>query len=223
MESLAEYARPGFDPARVHPDVRDLYEQTDSFEMTVAATWHFPYSLGARMASRWTSRIEQLNLPGPDDDSKRVSSDLFALDESAASADPRDDPRLWVRADAETDEGVFVAIYASFVDGGERFVDIAVPLPGANLATVLRMDHYGEGITLTTDCPGGGLYLHTDVGAFELPASQRFRVSPVRASDAPAGTDVARTESDVLADQRISLFGLPLVTVRYAATRNRTP
>ncbi|WP_122091324.1 hypothetical protein [Halalkalicoccus subterraneus] len=222
MGSLADYARPGFDPARVHPNVRDLYERTDDFEMTVAATWHFPYSLGAPMASRWTSRIEQLNLPGPGADSKRVSSDLFALEESAASADPRDDPRLWIRTDAATGEGVFVAVYASFVDDGERFVDIAVPLPGANLSTVLRMDHYGKGITLTTACPGGGLYLHTDVGAFALPASQCFRVSPAGGTKVPASTDAARTEGDVLADQRISLFGLPLVTVRYAATRNRT-
>lgn len=218
MDSLADYARPGFDPDAVHPDVRALYERTASFEMTVAAEWHRPYALGARLASRWTSRVEQLNLPGPDGDAKRVSSELFALAEPAASADPRDDPRLWVRTDGDTGEAVFVAIYASYVDSGERFVDIAVPLPGANLSTVLRMEHDGAGVALTTDCPDGGLYLHTGAGAFRLPADQRFRVSPVGDPNAPFSDDFG-SDADVLAEQRISLFGLPLVTVRYAAAR----
>ncbi|ADJ16549.1 hypothetical protein [Halalkalicoccus jeotgali] len=219
-ESLEDYARSGFDPNAVHPDVRALYEETATFGMSVAATWHFPYSLGARVASRGTSRIEQLNLPGPGGDSKRVSSDLFALAEPAAETDPRDDPRLWIRTDDDTGEGVFVAIYASYVDGDERFVNIAVPLPHTNLATVLRMEHYGDGIALTTDCPDGGLYLHTRTMAFKLPASQRFRVSP--AHDSPGSVaDSARNEAAVLADQRISLLGLPLVTVRYTATRER--
>ncbi|MDS0293841.1 hypothetical protein [Halogeometricum luteum] len=218
MGSLDDYARPGFDPGAVHPDVRALYERTASFGMTVDAEWHRPYALGARLASRVTSRIEQLNLPGPGEDRKRVSSDLFALADAAAADDPREDPRLWVRTDDETGEAVFVAVYASYVDAGERFVDIAVPLPGANLSTVLRMEHDGAGVALTTDCPDGGLYLHTAAGAFRLPAAQRFRVLP--ADDLGSsfdGFEEFGDEADVLAEQRISLLGLPLVTVRYAA------
>lgn len=217
MDSLVDYARIGFDPDTVHPDVRALYEQTTTFEMTITATWHHPYSLGAHLAGRWTRRIEQLNLPGPGGDPKRVSSELFTLAEPAATADPRDDPRLWVRTDNDTDEGIFVAIYASYVEDGERLVNIAVPLPGTSLATVLRIEHYGEGVALTTDCPTGGLYLHTAAGALRLPASQRFRVAP--AHDPAAPTKDFPIEADVLADQRIYLFGLPLVTVRYAATQ----
>ncbi|MFC7176526.1 hypothetical protein [Halosegnis marinus] len=220
MESLAAYARPGFTPDGVHPDVRALYEHTSDFEMTLDATWHRPFRLGARLASRWTDRVEQLNLPGPGGDPKRLRSDLADLAAWAAREDPREEPRLWIRTDTRTDDGVFVAVYASHVRDGERFVNIAVPLPGANLATVLRMRHRGDGIELTTDCPDGGLYLHTGAGAFALPASQRFLVLPGRdpaAPDPPAGVD--RYDADVLARQRIRLFGLPLVTVRYAAVR----
>ena len=215
MASLDAYARPGFDPEAIHPDVRALYERTSEFGMTLTATWHRPFRLGACLASRWTSRIEQLNLPGPGDPPKRVTSDLFAL--AAPETDPRDDPRLWVRT-ADDGEGVFVAVYASHVADGERVVNVAVPLPGASLATVLRMAHHGTGLELTTDAPDGGLYLHTDAGAVTLPASQRFRVAPASdpaAPDPPAGV----TDATVLADQQIRLCGLPLVTVRYAATR----
>lgn len=236
LESLDAYARPGFDPDGVHPAVRALYERTSEFRMTVDATWHRPFRLGARLAARWTSRVEQLNLPGPGGAPKRLDSDLAELAPHAAAEDPRDGPRLWLRTDAETGEGVFTAVYASHRRGGEpaadtsdgqpapgdeRFVNVAVPLPGASLATVLRMDHLGDGLELTTECPNGGLYLHTDAGAFRLPASQRFRVAPARDPAAPAPPDgVDRYDADVLADQRIRLVGLPLVTVRYAATRD---
>lgn len=217
MASLDAYARPDFDPDAVHPDVRALYERTSEFEMAVSATWHRPFRLGARLASRWTSHIEQLNLPAPGDDSKQVTSDLFALAPAAASEDPREDPRLWVRTTADG-EGVFVAIYATHVADGERVVNVAVPLPGASLATVLRLTHHGTGVALTTDAPDGGLYLHTDAGAFSLPASQRFRVTPADDPEAPAPPETP-FDADVLADQRIRLCGLPLVTIRYAATR----
>jgi len=234
LESLDAYARPGFDPDGVHPVVRALYERTSEFRMTVDATWHRPFRLGARLAARWTSRVEQLNLPAPGDAPKRLDSDLAELAPHAAAEDPRDAPRLWLRTDRETGDGVFTAVYASHVDDAlatdgsdagpaadaERLVNVAVPLPGASLATVLRLAHLGDGLELTTDCPTGGLYLHTDAGAFRLPASQRFRVAPARDPAAPAPPDgVDRYDADVLADQRIRLFGLPLVTVRYAATR----
>ena len=235
VESLDVYARPGFDPEGVHPAVRALYERTSEFRMTLDATWHRPFRLGARLAARWTSRVEQLNLPGPGGEPKRLDSELAELATHAAVEDPREDPRLWLRTDAETGEGVFTAVYASHCrdggaaegapddrtgSGGERFVNVAVPLPGASLATVLRIAHLGDGLELTTDCPAGGLYLHLDAGAFRLPASQRFRVAPARDPTVPAPPDgVDRYDADVLADQRIRLFGLPLVTVRYAATR----
>ncbi|MFB6128079.1 MAG: hypothetical protein ABEJ79_12420 [Halolamina sp.] len=219
MASLSAYARPDFDPDTVDPAVRALYERTADFGLTLTATWHRPFRLGARLASRVTSRVEQLNLAGPGGSPKRVSSDLFELAEPAATADPREAPRLWVRTDDDTGEAVFVAVYASHTVGDERLVNVAVPLPGASLATVLRMTDRGDGLELTTDCPDGGLYLHTDAGAFELPACQRFHVSPSdgpAAPDPPTGVDPAA--ADVLAAQRIRLLGLPLVTIRYAAT-----
>ncbi|MFB6117396.1 hypothetical protein [Halosegnis sp.] len=220
MESLDAYARPGFDPNGVDPVVRALYEQTADFEMTLDATWHRPFRLGARLAARVTARIEQLALPAPGDTPKEVESDLAALAGHAAAADPRDGPRLWVRTDRASGSGVFVAVYGSHLRDGERLVNVAVPLPGCSLATVLRVEHAGDGLALTTDCPDGGLYLHTKHGGFRLPAGQRFRVAPASDPTAPAPPDSVDPQTvDVLAVQRIRLCGLPLVTVRYAATQ----
>ncbi|WP_255151572.1 hypothetical protein [Halorarius halobius] len=213
MDDLATYARPDFDPGRVDPAVRALYEHTADFEMTLAADWHRPFRAGAAVAARATSRLEQLNLPGPGEGTRTVESRLCRLD----APDPRDDPRLWVRTDRATGEAVFVAVYASHVRDGERLVNIAVPLPGANLSTVLRMRHLDSGLELTTDCPTGGLYLVTPVGAFALPASQRFRVYPGAHPDAPDAPD--GRPADVLATQAMWLAGARFLTVRYAARR----
>ena len=121
---------------------------------------------------------------------------------------------------------MFVALYASTapeptdVETPERLVNVAVPLPDASLATVMRLAHYGDGLELSTDCSSGGLYLHTKYGGFALPASQRFRVGPAADIDSPDPPDgVDRRNVAVLADQRIRLCGVPLVTVRYAACR----
>lgn len=206
MDSLDAYESESFDPDRVDRDVRALYEQTSEFEMTVDATWHRPFRLGARAASRLTSRVEQLNLPGPGEEPKRVESDLARLAEPAASRDPRDDPRLWIRTEPDG-TGVFTAIYASYEHEGKRRVDIAVPLPSANLSTVLAVDNDDAGIELTTDCPNGGLYLTTPVGAMSLPADQWFRVRPT------AG------EAAAVARQYIRFCGVPLVTIRYDVVR----
>ncbi|RNJ25365.1 hypothetical protein [Halosegnis longus] len=206
MDSLDAYESESFDPDRVHPDVRALYEQTSEFEMRVDATWYRPFRLGARVASRLTSRVEQLNLPGPGDAAKRVESDLATLAEPAASRDPREAPRLWIRTEPDG-TGVFTAIYASYEREDDRRVDIAVPLPSANLSTVLAVHNDDAGIELTTDCPDGGLYLTTPVGAISLPADQRFRVQP------------APGEPAAVARQYIRLCGVPLVTIRYDVFR----
>lgn len=213
MDDLVSYARPGFDPDRVDPAVRALYERTADFEMTLAADWHRPFRTGAALAARSTSHLQQLNLPGPGAGPRTVESALYRLD----APDPRDDPRLWVRTDRETGEAVFVAVYASHVRDGERLVNIAVPLPGCNLSTVMRMRHLGAGLELTTDCPTGGLYLVTPAGPLALPASQRFRVYPGWHVDAPRSPD--GPPADVLASQELWLAGTKFLTVRYAARR----
>ena len=227
MDDLAAYARPGFDPDRVAPLVREFYERTAEFDMEYAVRWHAPFRLGAALASTLTARIRQLNLPGRSTTGGRLHSRFV---EVRPESDPREGARAWIRTD---DEGraVFVAVYASHERDGERFVNIAVPLPFGNLSTVLRIDHLddgtagadaggdpadgdvpeaathsGTGVRLHTDDPGDpGLYLRTPFGAFELPMDQSFTVRV-----APADGD-----ADLLAAHEMWFLGRQFLTVRY--------
>ncbi|MBP1954114.1 hypothetical protein J2752_000995 [Halarchaeum rubridurum] len=116
MDDMAHYARADFDPDRVHPAVRAFYEVTSDYRMTATATWHRGFRLGAALAARATSTVEQLNLPGPREASTVPLESRFAT--VRADADPRDDVRAWVRTNPETDEAVFVALYGSHAGAG---------------------------------------------------------------------------------------------------------
>lgn len=231
MDDLEAYRRDDFDPDAVHPVVRDFYEETSSFEMATTVRWHRPFRFGAALAAPVTSAIQQLNLPGPRDESRLAMRSRFVdvLDET----DPRDDVRAWVRTDADG-EAVFVAFYGSHVRDGERFVNVGVPLPGWNLATVLRLEHFdgsdgGTGVVATSRGSGDpGIYaVIPKVGAFELPMSQRFRVWPGDAARAPAAPAPPPPVPDsnggavaaLVATHEMWLFGGVFLTVTYGVTR----
>ncbi|QLG63766.1 hypothetical protein [Halorarum salinum] len=218
MDDLTAYERPGFDSERVAPVVRGFYERTAEFEMEYAVRWHGPFRAGAALVSPLTSAIGQLNLPGRSGPGGRLHGRFAAV---RPGIDPREGARAWVRTD-EDGAAVFVAVYASHERDGERFVNVAVPLPGGNLSTVLRIDHLdpdgeggtvergetasGTGVRLHTDGPGDpGLYLSTPVGPFELPLDQSFAVEP-------AGPD---EEGDLRASHEMWVLGRRFLTVSY--------
>nr|WP_303648783.1 hypothetical protein [Haloarchaeobius litoreus] len=215
MDDMTAFAHDGFDPGLVDPEVRAFYERTSEYELSLTAEWHRPFRTGAWLAGFLTGTIEQLNLPAPGDGrTVRLESQFERID---PALDPRDGARMWVRTDTDTGEGVFVAAYGSHVADGERYVNIAVPLPGCNLSTVLSLRNLDSGaVELTTEAPGDpGLYLVTPAGAFELPMAQRFRVWPADSAAAP--TDVRRTEgAAVVATHEMWLCGRQFLTVRYA-------
>ena len=249
MDDMAAYARSaardgdedadaddsrGFDPAAVDPEVRRFYERTAEYRMAYRVRWHRGFRTGAALAAPLTTRIEQLNLPGPRDgegEVRELRSRFAAID---PAADPRPGARAWVRTDGDSGEAVFVALYASHERDGERFVNIAAPLPGCNLSTVLRLSHLpvgGDeradgrtaerddpragrtGVELTTDGDEPGLYLVTPLGAVALPMDQRFRVWP---ADVPGAPDAVDPRATLVATHEMWFRGRPFLTVEYA-------
>ncbi|NHX37117.1 MULTISPECIES: hypothetical protein [Halolamina] len=225
VADVAHFAGEAFDPDRLDPEVRRFYERTADYGMRYRARWHRPFRTGAALASLLTGRIEQLNLPGPGDESwHRLESRFLDVEEPGAVAvgdDPtepaREDVRAWVRTDPETGEAVFVALYATHHRDGEGFVNISVPIPGGGVDTVLRPENLEPdaeredrtGIRLATDAVGDpGLYLRTPVGAFAVPGGQRFEVWPPVDDDEP-----------LRATHEMWLLGRPFLTVEYEIER----
>ncbi|MBP1988002.1 hypothetical protein [Halolamina salifodinae] len=194
VADVSHFAGEAFDPDRLHPEVRRFYERTADYEMRYRAQWHRPFRTGAAVASRFTSRIEQLNLPAPGDESwHRLESQFLDIAEPGSVAidddtvEPaREDVRAWVRTDPETGDAVFVALYATHHRDGDGFVNISVPVPAGGVDTVLRPENLAvradnrTGIRLTTEAAGDPrLYLRTPLGSVEVPGGQSFEVWPV--------------------------------------------
>jgi hypothetical protein len=227
VADVAHFAGEAFDPDRLHPEVRRFYERTAASEMRYRANWHRPFRTGAAVASRLTSRIEQLNLPGPGDQSwHRLESRFLDVREPGSVAiddDPaepaREDVRAWIRTDPETDEAVFVALYATHHRDGDGFANISVPVPDGGVDTVLRPENLpvegvdgGTGIRLTTEAAGDpGLFLRTPAGPFAVPGGQRFDVWPVDSE--------TEGEPRLRATHEMWLLGQPFLTVEYEIER----
>ncbi|QLD86224.1 hypothetical protein HWV23_10990 [Natronomonas halophila] len=223
VDDMAVFDRPGFDADTLHPEIRRFYEETTDYEMVCAVRWHRGFRLGAALAAPVTSHIEQLNLPGPGGDPFELESRIVTL---PADTDPREGARLWIRTRPDRrgqhteNAAVFVAAYARHERGNETYTNIAVPLPGGNLSTVLRPEvlptDAGTGVVFTTEAPGDpGLYLVTPLGSFRLPMGQRFRVYPADASEAPAPPDTP-WNPDIVATHEMWLCGAGFLTITYA-------
>ncbi|QDX40409.1 hypothetical protein [Salarchaeum sp. JOR-1] len=220
MDDFDAFARPDFDTDRVAPDIRAFYETTSDFEMTYRARWHRPFRTGARLAAPLTTHIQQLNLPAPGDAGTRTLESRFVPIDP--DADPRPGARAWIRTDPDTGEAVFVALYAHHDARNERFVNIAAPLPGGNLSTVLHLESVatdsarGDGLRLTTRAPGDpGLYWVRGGTGFWLPMEQTFTVWPADATNAPD----APGDGPVVATHEMWLLGGKFLTVTYGITR----
>ena len=220
LESLDAYARSGFDPGTIHPDVRHFYERTATYTLIYDVTWHRGFRIGAALASRLTSRIEQLNLPGPRESSPRTLRSRFV--EIDDRIDPLSGSRAWIRTDPSTGHAVFVAIYALYRKGDVTYENIAVPLPWSNLSTILHVDALGAGshpgIELTTesntDTGDEGLYLVTPLGAIGLPLDQTFRVWAADMPDAPS--DITGGNATIIATHEMWIWGRKFLTIDYA-------
>lgn len=236
IDSFRVYDREGFDATRVHPEIGRFYERTGDYDLTYETRWHRGFRTGARLAARLTSRLEQLNLPGDSDAGpKRLESRIAAIRSTAEGGDtipePLADSRVWTRTDPATGEAIFVAVYATHERDGVTYANVAVPLPWATLATVLRPEALeagpdaamarggsdATGVRFTTRGPGdGGLYLVTRPGGVRLPMTQSFRVWPAGAPGAPRGpTD----DPDLVASHDMWVFGRRFLTIRYGIER----
>jgi hypothetical protein len=219
VDDFDVFARPDFDPDRVHPAVRRFYERTAEHQLAYEVMWHRGFRIGAALVSPCTGWIEQLNLPTGETESRELRSRIIGV---AARADPRHGARAWIRDDPSTNEAVFVAIYAHHQRDGITYTNIAVPLPGTNLSTVLHVDALeadggDTGVTLTTNTGSdSGLYLVTPLCAITLPMEQRFRVWPADASDPDAPDDPStEQQASIVATHEMWLYNRKFLTIEY--------
>lgn len=207
VDSLDVFDRTGFDADAVDPAVRELFEQTGRHSLRVTATWRFPFRAAGRLWRAFGRRIGQLALPGAGA-SQATPGRIVAVE---ADADGRAGVRGWVRQLGEGGPPASVAAWATHRDpAGQVYMNVAFPLPWANLTRLLRVDHdpARPGGLVLTSCSQGqddrgdqGVYLATAVGGLRLPLNETIRVWA--------------EEGRVRARHRLWALGLPALLLEY--------
>lgn len=197
------------DPAALAPAVRRFYEHTAEYAVDVSPTWRFPFSLGAPALMAAMRSVGQLELPVRS--GSGMDSELLAL---RSGLDGRDEVRGWVRVHRGADRPVFVAAYAVHRDRDVAYMNIAMPLPGANLSSILRPDPGTHGgLVLTTNRLRGfagdeGIYLVTRFGEVRLPMQETLVIGPA----------AERSEGDLAARHEVRILGVRILTMTYLLT-----
>lgn len=225
VDNLAEYRRPDFDPDRIHPDIRSFYEQTSHYGLLVRPEWQPGFRRAARLFKRFSSWVGQMNLPvSAERREDLIDSQILLVDDAR---DGRTNVRAWVRTYTRTGEAVYVAAYANHSMAGQRYMNIAFPLPGGNLTSILRLECLeagagAAGLLLTTlPMPGGkgdeGVYFANRVLPVRLPLNETIRVWPAGQSRVPPdGGASEQAAPTIVARHDMWLFGIKFLTLDYA-------
>jgi hypothetical protein len=212
VASLDDLAGPGFDPATVHPRVRDFYEHTTRFTLDIVPEWRTWVRPGYLLYRTLLARpLGQANVPMNQRQAQRgVHS---RIDTIAVDREDVVDIRGWIRAFADTDEPIYVGIYTTYRHDGRGYVSVGFPLPQASFTATLE------------PCPldGGGLML-TSRSELAHPGHYLTYIDPetrdLTTLDVPGFAEELRVtasarDGEIRADHAFWVFGLPFLVLRY--------
>jgi YndJ-like protein len=235
VDSLAELGHPGFDTSRVAPAVAAFYERTDRHRLLVRPRWRAGFRTGARVWARIGRAMGQLQIPvAAERGDERIACRVVALDDRA---DGRPGARAWVRTFADG-RAMYAAAYATHRLGSTPYMNIAFPVPGGNLASILRMDPItgdarGDAVVLTTRDEAGqpgdaGIWLAVRIGRrmapLRLPMNEIIRVWAAGMPGVPA--DLAAWAADgasALARHELWLCSVRYLVLDYAIFPSDVP
>jgi hypothetical protein len=145
IPSFETLARPDFDPARVHPKIRDFYERTHAFRLDTWATTYFPARLALwAMVTTISRRVDQLNFPLDGLDTAHGMTSEVAL-----LCEPDGTIRYtgWFRKLVRTGRAIYTGFYMTtkppLVDG--PCVKVVFPMPNGNATVILKPTHEADG------------------------------------------------------------------------------
>ncbi|MGI5217141.1 hypothetical protein [Nocardia sp. CA-290969] len=174
----------GFDPERLHPDVRDFYERTALWRMEAWVQWAPVFAVGGWFVTRFFGRrVGQLALPiRPLDTARGIDSRV----ERVVGADGGYRGAAWLRTSRATGEYIYSGFYrVSRLPGADQpSVHVSFPLPLGNVQVFLR-PQVGEGGALRLVSPPGafgadGAYVTVVDGdrcwASRIPIHEEFHV-----------------------------------------------
>lgn len=226
VDRLDEYRRSDFDPQALHPSIRAFYERTRDYDLSVTPHWRSGFRLMARIYRRWAERMGQMCLPlSAQGKNQAIRSAILPLRDEV---DGRRKVRAWVRT-YETGHPVYVAAYASHEERGQTYMNIAFPLPGGNITSILKLEAIPletnsngfHGLSLTSWSQGSlqgdeGVYYATKWFSLRLPINETIRVWTAGREKDPFALEGNKVEDMTLVARHAMWFlGIRFLTLDY--------
>lgn len=211
VDSIADL---DIDGTRLPATIREFYERTGQHELVVRPAWRAGFRSGSRLWAHIARRMGQLQLPVAAETGREgIGSRIVALD---AAVDGRRLPRAWIRTYPDG-RALYVAAYATHRSAEHAHMNIAFPVPGGQMSSVLRMVHRGRGVRVTTRLGGDcGIWLVLGGLPLRLPLNETIDVWTVDDPDAPAELRTWADGYTTIARHDLWLFGVHYLTLDYA-------
>ncbi len=208
VESLDSLRGPRFDPDSTHPLIREFYEHTSRFTLSINPEWKPWMKLPYRIYRQTIARpLGQANAPFEIEEAQRgILSWIDAID---LDDDGVTDFRAWIRA-YQDGEPIYIGIYTVQQIEGVAYVAVGFPIPTGNFtATLVPSQIRNDGLLLSShgDVPYAGHYLSfvDDEGNLTTLQLRAFGEE----------IEVFVTEGELRTEHRFSLAGLLFLTLHY--------
>jgi hypothetical protein len=215
IDSVDELEGPQFEPALVHPLVREFYEHTTRFKLDIVPKWRAWARPGYLLYSMLLARpLGQANVPMNQRQALRgVHS---RIDTIAPGEEGEPLLRGWLRSFADDDEPIYVGVYTTYRHEERGYVRVGFPLPEMNFtATLIPLHRNDGGLTLTSrselsDQPGHYLtYINRENGELTSAVVRGFAEQ----------LEVYVRDGELVAEHAFRVFGLPFLVLNYRIER----
>jgi hypothetical protein len=210
----------GFDPTQVHELIREFYEHTTRFKMSVTPRWNPLLRPAFRVFRKlFSERVGQFILPIDHREAgKALESHIDTID---VNHDNNPDIRAWIRTYPNSDKAVYVAVYTT-LKLDIPYIHVTFPLPEANVTAILVPHNTGKGDLLLTSARGnsrfGGEYysrIVDDDGDPGTPERVRCHSIPGHKEE----LHVFVKDGGLFCTHRFYLFGFNFLTLQYEMER----
>ena len=149
LASLDSLDGPTFDAARVHPLIREFYEHTSRFKLSIVPEWRQWMKPGYEIFKRLVAEpLGQAAIPSNIEEAQRGM--VSTIDTIDLDGDEEIDIRGWIRTFADSGKPIYIGIYTSFRHDDRGYVSVGFPIPNANFTATLEPRNTGQHDLLLT-------------------------------------------------------------------------
>ena len=202
INKVIDFDSKQFNTKNVSPLIIDFYENTKEYELKATihwSRWFWPFAFLYEKISR---RVQQIHL-GMGNRLERMYGEIVAIKDEK---DGRNDVRAWVRKN-EQNETIFVALYSQHEYNEETYMNIALPLPYANMTGILKFRNDKNNLIITSRLRNSargdeGIYLHNRFFTIRLPLAETFTIRE-------------KATTTLTAHHQMWLFGVKFLEIDY--------